>query len=217
MTLTQKIIFITEIIGTVAFALAGTMLGIRKKMDIFGVIVLGGITAVGGGCIRDILLGLFPPMLFRNPIYVNIAFLTSIFVFLFVCLRHNKLNQDTINKYLPFIDFCDAIGLAAFTVVGADTAITHGYVDNSFLVVFVATLTGVGGGILRDIIVGITPVIFRKQVYAIASIIGGIVYVNVRLYDTNLAIFVTFILIIVIRMVSRKFKLNLPIAPFSKK
>ena len=216
MTLTQKIIFITEIIGTVAFAFSGSIIGIRRKMDVFGVIILGEFTAVGGGAIRDILLGLFPPMLFRNPVYVTVAFVTSLTVFCFVYRWQSKLTNRSMDKFMPYLDFCDSIGLAAFTVVGADTAIANGFVDNSFLVVFVATLTGVGGGVLRDLMAGITPVIFRKQIYALASIIGGIFYVNVRRYSTTYAIFTAFFLVILIRALARKFRLDLPVAKINK-
>lgn len=213
MNFTEQILFFTEIIGTIAFAFSGAMIAIEKKMDIFGVIVLGGITAVGGGAIRDSILGLTPPMLFRSPIYVIVATITSIVVFLMVWFRHSVFNSNTREKYLHIIDFFDAVGLSAFTVVGVNTAIAAGYQENTFLVVFVGVLTGVGGGILRDIMAGIMPMVLRKRIYAIACILGAVLYLVLLQYIPNsIAMFATCAFIVMLRFLAAHYKWNLPVA-----
>lgn len=213
MNFTEQILFFTEIIGTIAFAFSGAMIAIEKKMDIFGVIVLGGITAVGGGAIRDSILGLTPPMLFRSPIYVIVATITSIVVFLMVWFRHSVFNSNTREKYLHIIDFFDAVGLSAFTVVGVNTAIAAGYQENTFLVVFVGVLTGVGGGILRDIMAGIMPMVLRKRIYAIACILGAVLYLVLLQYIPNsIAMFATCTFIVMLRFLAAHYKWNLPVA-----
>ncbi len=147
----QFITFIMEMLGTVAFAASGAMVAVDRAMDIFGVIVLGVTTAVGGGAIRDVILGIVPPAMFRNPIYTLVATITSCVVFLILYLKKELLqghNRETYDKVMLVMD---SIGLGIFTVVGVNTGISHGYVDYMFLLVFLGTITGVGGGLLRDI------------------------------------------------------------------
>lgn len=213
MELTKQLFFITELIGTVAFAFSGAMVAIEKKMDIFGVLVLGGITAVGGGAIRDIILGVSPPALFVNPIYVSAAALTSLAVFLIIYKRHKLFSRRSEERYLRMIDFLDAIGLGAFTVVGVDAAVTAGYWRNGFLLVFVGVLTGVGGGILRDVMAGITPTVLRKRVYAIASILGAALYAALLTKTGRTpAMYVAALAIIGVRWLAAHYRWDLPVA-----
>lgn len=165
-------VYLIEIIGTIAFAISGAIVAIEKNMDIFGVIVLGVTTAVGGGMIRDVLLENLPPMMFLNPIYVILAVLTSILVFLLMYLLKGKNN-----RYSKQMDHClnvfDSVGLGVFVVSGVNTATNNGFSELAFLSIFVGVLTGVGGGILRDMLAGRVPVIFQKRVYAVAAIVGA--------------------------------------------
>ena len=173
----QLITFIMEMLGTVAFAASGAMVAVDRAMDIFGVIVLGVTTAVGGGAIRDVILGIVPPAMFRNPIYTLVATITSCVVFLILYLKKELLqghNRETYDKVMLVMD---SIGLGIFTVVGVNTGISHGYVDYMFLLVFLGTITGVGGGLLRDIMAGVPPYILVRHIYACASIVGAIVCV----------------------------------------
>jgi uncharacterized membrane protein YeiH len=172
--MTDMIIFAFEIVGVVAFAISGALVGIKKKMDILGISILGLLVACGGGVIRDLVLGITPPMTFRNPIYATIAILTSIVVFIYMENAPKKRSRKMQDRIMLIMD---AIGLGIFTVMGINTAYTQEQDYSWFLLIFVGVITGVGGGILRDIMAGDRPYVFVKHFYASASIIGAIVYV----------------------------------------
>lgn len=169
-------ILILELIGTIAFAFSGCMVANSKRMDIFGVWVLGTVTAVGGGAVRDVLLGQFPPNMFRNGIYVAVATATVVF-WLWMACKKGALPRRHFHQLTQVMDISDSIGLGVFAVVGSQTAIRLGYGDNWFLVIFVGVLTGVGGGLMRDVMANMMPMIFRKRIYASAAMAGSIVYV----------------------------------------
>ena len=168
-------IFVLEIIGTVAFASSGAMTAIEKKMDIFGVNILGATTAVGGGMMRDIILGVTPPAAFSQPVYILFSILTSTLLFAIVYTNPEILHSRIKNRYYDKIMlWCDTAGLGIFTVVGIQTASRILPQDNPFFFVFIGVLTGVGGGVLRDIMAGETPYILVREIYASAAIAGGI-------------------------------------------
>lgn len=171
------IIYLLEIIGTIAFAFSGAMVGIKRRMDILGVTVLGITTAVGGGLIRDIILDKTPPNMFLYPSYTITAIITSIVVF--VIVYKNKIASliRHIDIYDRILTIMDTVGLGAFTVLGINTGLAVGYKGNYFLLIFVGVITGVGGGILRDVMAGTRPYIFVKHVYATASLAGAVVCV----------------------------------------
>ena len=200
-------IFILELIGTASFAISGAMVGLSRKMDIFGVAILGLATATGGGVLRDILLGDFPPMMFQNPVYAFVAILVSVIVFIpLVCqwLTQNK------KLYELMMFFTDTVGLGIFTVVGTQAAFLDGY-HNLFLAVFVGTITGVGGGVLRDVLSKNMPYIFVKHIYALAAIIGslacGLLYEPAGRW---ISMFVGLFLIVIIRCLAAYFRWSLP-------
>ena len=168
-------IFVLEIIGTVAFASSGAMTAIEKKMDIFGVNILGATTAVGGGMMRDIILGVTPPAAFSQPVYSLFSILTSTLLFAIVYTNPEILHSRIKSRYYDKIMlWCDTAGLGIFTVVGIQTASRILPQDNPFFFVFIGVLTGVGGGVLRDIMAGETPYILVREIYASAAIAGGI-------------------------------------------
>ena len=208
----DKYIFIIEIIGTIAFASSGAMVGIKKQMDLLGVCVLGMTTAVGGGMIRDLILGVTPPVMFQNPTYALIAIAFSVLVFCGLYFFQNKLtNKKVQGVYDKLMMIFDSLGLGLFTVVGVTTAINIGYETTGFLQIFVGVLTGVGGGVLRDIMAGNTPYIFVKHVYASASILGAIVCVLVERWFGELpAMLIGAAVVFVIRILAAHFKWNLP-------
>ena len=141
----QSIItFFMEMAGTIAFAASGAMVGVERNMDIFGVSVLGVVTAVGGGMIRDIVLGIIPPNVFTNPVYALVATITSCVVFLAFYWKRQLLEGHMRLTYDRVMLVMDSIGLGIFTVVGVNTGIRSGYMDNVFLLVFLGTITGVG-------------------------------------------------------------------------
>ena len=205
------IIYIFEMIGTVAFASSGALVGIRKNMDIFGVNVLGITTAVGGGCIRDIILGITPPKMFQNFSYVGASILISCILFTIFYLNQELLSSRFLETYERVMISLDAIGLGVFTVMGIRTAIEASFENNIFLLIFVGAVTGIGGGMLRDVMAGMTPFVFVKHVYAIASILGAVCYIILRLYirDT-ISLFLGAAVVLIIRLLAAHFRWNLP-------
>lgn len=205
------IFFPIEIIGTVAFASSGAMVAVRKKLDLFGIIVLGVITAVGGGMLRDLMIGSIPPNMFQNPIYVFTAFLTVLVLFFLFRRWPFLLGSRYMENYEKVMNVLDAVGLGAFTVTGIDTGINAGYDDYHFLIVFLGVITGIGGGILRDIMAGETPFVLKKHVYACASISGACLYVLLLQFtESDYAMLLSALLIIAIRILASRYRWNLP-------
>ena len=197
-------IFIIEIIGIIAFTVSGVIVAFKKRFDLLGVITLGTMTAVGGGALRDILLGILPPSMFKNGIYVLIAFYVGI-------LAKKNIKRKRM-KYYNLITFFDAVGLGVFAVVGTNTAIVNGFADNAFLAIFVGVITGVGGGLIRDIIANTTPFIMYKDLYASSAIIGSSLYYLLYQLHSNyfLCIFISIVTTILVRLLAAKYNLGLP-------
>lgn len=201
-------LLVLELLGTLAFSASGAMTGIRKNMDIFGVCILGLTTAVGGGVIRDIILGNAPPATFQNPIYAAVAIFTAFILFL-PTLRRFLMRNNVLFERCMF--WMDTVGLASFTVTGIRTAYAHEHEHTVFLLVFVGVVTGVGGGVLRDIIVGDMPYIFVKHIYACASLIGALMTCALWQQLGQLPAMLTgTAVIILIRCLSAHFRWNLP-------
>lgn len=193
-------LYIVEIIGTFAFAISGIRMAARKRFDLFGAYVVGLVTAIGGGTLRDLLLDV-TPFWMGDSIYLII---TAAALLLVIILRKNILRFE--NTFFIF----DTIGLALFVVVGIQKSIALDY--PFWVAIIMGTLTGAFGGILRDILVNEEPLIFRKDIYASACIFGGIVYwVSFRM-DVNDII--TQILaaggVIATRIMAVRFKWTLP-------
>ena len=208
----DSVLLAIELIGTVAFAITGVITAIEKKFDIFGAIVLGTVTAVGGGIVRDIILGYLPPMAFRKSVYAITAVVTSLAVF-WIAYFFGKRIQKHYDVYSQVINIFDSIGLSVFVIGGVNSAIACGFEENMFLTVFVATLTGVGGGVMRDIMAGRVPKILRKRVYALAAIIGSVIYyilIHYNLCSSTFAIIIGAGSVIVIRILATIFRWNLP-------
>ena len=205
----ETITFILEMIGTVAFAASGALVGSEQKMDIFGVTVLGVITAVGGGMIRDVTLGIIPPGVFQKPVYAAVAVLTSVLVFFLLYFKRELLEGNV--TYDKVMLVMDSVGLGIFTVVGVNAGIRQGYMDNAFLLVFLGTITGVGGGLLRDMMASVAPYIFVKHIYACASIIGALVCVYTKSTLGNLtAMMVGASAVVIVRFLAMHYRWNLP-------
>ncbi len=202
----EVFIFILEIIGTVAFAVSGATVGIRKQMDLFGVACLGLTTACGGGLIRDVILGKLPVM-FTKSVYALTAIGVSLAVFAIVA-RHVKTGGKF---YEVFLLLADSLGLGIFTVVGMSASYLAGYGDRIFPTVFLGVITGVGGGLLRDVMAEEPPYIFVKHIYATASIIGGFVcyFVN-DLLGESVGMLCGCALIVTIRLLAAHFRWSLP-------
>lgn len=211
MGLQLNIIFPIEIIGTVAFASSGAMVAVRKKLDLFGIIVLGVITAVGGGMLRDLMIGSIPPNMFLNPVYVFTAFLTVLVLFLLFRLWPFLLGSRYMESYEKIMNILDAVGLGAFTVTGINTCVKAGYGEYYFLIIFLGVITGIGGGILRDIMAGETPYVLKKHIYACASISGACLYVLLlQITPSDYAMLFSALLVILIRILASHYRWNLP-------
>jgi uncharacterized membrane protein YeiH len=136
----DTVVFAVELIGTFAFAVSGAMAAAESHLDIFGTVVLGATTAVGGGVLRDVLLGITPPVMFVNPVYVAVAFAASLIVFVLEYYHIGKAAAHA-SVSVKIINWFDTLGLAVFLISGCNVAISMGYFDNAFLVIFVGTLT----------------------------------------------------------------------------
>ncbi len=207
-------LFILEIIGTVAFAVSGLIAGVNRNMDILGITIMAVVTATGGGAIRDITLGITPPTMFVKPIYLIIALLTCLIFFIGaeIWRRHAKINGKIPKTIVTnAINISDAIGLGVFTVSGASVAMAMGYEDNLGLILFVGPITGVGGGIMRDIFSGQVPSVFVRHIYALASLIGAAALFGLQFFiDQKLAMLLCTALIVIIRILSSRLQLSLP-------
>lgn len=211
---TADILFsITEIIGIVAFSVSGAIISIHRKMDFFGVVFLSLVTALGGGALRDIFLGVIPPRNFFNFSHLLITILTAIFVFIIVMI-FKKFFFENYKKINFLVSIFDAIGLASFAVTGVDLTVQKGYGDHEFFVVFMGFLTAVGGGLLRDSMSCLKPMIFCKNIYATAVLIGTVVY-YVMCYVLKLpdvpSTIAAFVIIVSIRILAAVFRWDLPV------
>ena len=212
----MSILFAIEIIGTIAFAISGAIVAIQKKLDLFGVIFLSIITATGGGIFRDVFIGNIPPTSFKDPTYCVISIVTAVIVFyayprFLGGLCRNEKGVCIVGKSRLVMLVSDAMGLGIFTAIGANAAIVN-FESNIFIVISMALFTGVGGGMVRDAFVQNIPVVFTREIYAVATIIGATVFyiVNLVLGDTTVAIYSTFIVTFLTRVISVKYDLHLP-------
>ena len=206
-----RILLILEIIGTVAFSVSGAFVAIKAKLDLFGVVFIGCITAVGGGILRDILIGAVPPAIFSNLRIVLVAVGASLIAFLLAYLS-KKHFDDIVVRIERVGNLFDAIGLAAFSVMGTEVAFTHGLSNNIALTVLLGMLTGVGGGMIRDVLTNTTPYIFKKHIYALASIGGALVYYFAKewIMVEILPSIIAMAFVITIRLLAAKYRWSLP-------
>lgn len=203
---------ILEIIGICSFSLSGSIIGIRKRLDAFGVLVSALFTSFGGGMIRDMLIGNIPPLMFCNYTDLVFAVISSIIAFLLAYKNKRHFEEDS-----PVIDrvnnIVDAMGLGLFTVIGVDAGIDAGFADNAPFVIFLGLLTGIGGGMLRDISIREIPFVLNKRIYALAALAGGIVYYLAAVTFTlpeALSIIVSVVLIFLIRILASVFRWDMP-------
>ncbi|NLY23904.1 MAG: trimeric intracellular cation channel family protein [Bacteroidales bacterium] len=192
---------IIEFLGTFAFAISGIRLASAKKFDLFGAFVIGFVTAIGGGTLRDLLINTVPFWL-ESSVYLWATLLALIFVFIF----HNQLIRLN-NTFFIF----DSIGLGLFVVVGVEKTLALGY--DPWVAVIMGTITGSVGGMVRDVLINEIPLIFRKEIYALACVFGGVVFTALRSLETNKIVteVTTAVVVILIRTLAVKFHWHLPI------
>ena len=200
--------YMFDMIGTIAFAVSGALVGVARKMDIFGMAVLALATAIGGGIVRDVLLGYFPPNSLQNVVYVTVVLAVTVIVFLIYNSRYRKhaMGPRSRASYL----LADALGLASFTVTGASAGFKL-YPELPIFIVLLGTITAVGGGIIRDMLAQRIPSVLKEDVYALPSIIGGIVYyLMVTSSWDSMAVYGAFTVVLVIRLLAIKYNWSLP-------
>ena len=207
----ETIIAAADAIGVIAFAVSGALLAAEKNFDIFGILVLGLLTAFGGGVVRDLLLGAVPPVFFTSYTSALLAVLASLAVFL-VCRFGGRLKPGVGVDIAAVVNVFDAVGLGIFAVTGVNMAIEHGFADNPLLCITVGTLTGIGGGIIRDIMAGEVPSVLRKNVYALAAILGAACYYYLIYFGVSVlpAVLTAAGLTVALRLLATYFHWHLP-------
>ena len=211
-----SVLDVMNIVGAVAFAVAGALVAVRHRMDIFGVNTLAIITATGGGLIRDLLMGVVPPVMFREPRYVLISVITANILFLWMYLHKGETPQRLTVIYEKALLLSDTLGLAAFTVGGVLAGWRQNTENSLFFIVYLGVLTGVGGGLLRDVCANTIPSIFIKRVYAVASIAGGLatgLLLKHSAFGSTVAAVAGSLIIIMIRLLAAHYRWSLPRLP----
>jgi len=191
---------VIEILGTVAFTISGAFSAMQKRLDLFGVLVMGFVTAIGGGTLRDVLIGNTPVTWMRDATMPCIILATAVFTVLFK--KYVKNLKVTLFLF-------DALGLGLFTVIGAQKGLDAGL--NPGVCVALGTITGCFGGVLRDILLNHKPVLFHKEIYATACIAGGICYVFTQPYlSQQVAESIAVVMICTIRILAVRNNWQLP-------
>jgi uncharacterized membrane protein YeiH len=193
--------YFIDILGTIAFAVSGVLVAMHKKMDIFGILIIAFVTSVGGGTLRDILIGQVPVSWMLDMTYTYVIIGASVFA---VILR------DKINYLRTSLFLFDTIGIGLYTVVGIEKGLNAGL--NPIICIALGTISACFGGVLRDILCNEIPVIFRKEIYATACILGGVFYFLIRKLpiDSDLIFVIAGLVVILIRILAVKFKIALP-------
>ena len=195
---------VLDIIGTFAFALSGALVGLSRKMDAFGIVVLAVLTAVGGGIIRDVLVGIVPPSALTNTANLLLSVATAIVVSVVYGTFHIKPEQK--RRFLYVYHLSDTLGLAAFTVTGVITGLAQK--DAHFtLPILLGLLTAVGGGVLRDLLAQRMPTVLHADVYAVAAVAGAFIVCVAAKYhgDRQIASWLGFLMVVVLRILALRY------------
>ncbi|REG87828.1 trimeric intracellular cation channel family protein [Winogradskyella sediminis] len=190
-----------DILGTVAFAISGALVAMNKRMDPFGVLIIAFVTAVGGGTLRDVMIGIEPVSWMKNMTFVYVIMASALFAVLF---------RKRINYLRKSLFLFDTIGIALYTVVGIETGLIAGL--HPLICIAMGTMTACFGGVLRDILCNEIPVIFRKEIYATACIFGGLTYFLLLQFfeDRHILFVIVGVVVISIRLIAVRYKISLP-------
>jgi uncharacterized membrane protein YeiH len=201
----QGAFLVVAVLGTIAFATSGVLAAAETELDWLGATVLAVVVAIGGGTIRDVLIGNFP-VTWVNDEWPVIVALCTVALGLIVLRLPFHIDPRRQLWYLA----SDAVGLGAFVVLGTSIAIENG--TSSFIAIFMGVITGVGGGVIRDIFTGRTPMVFVGQVYAVAGLLGAVVHVALRHTDVSdgVRVWVPVVIVVVIRTLAIRLDLHLP-------
>lgn len=200
-----------ELLGVIAFAISGAMVAIRRKTDLFGVILLAIITACGGGLTRDVVFSFSPPAVFHSQHHLIICILVALLVF--ICAKaFKKFYLENETKIEHINDIFDALGLGIFAVIGVKVAIQNGFAESALISISCGAITCICGGMLRDVLTNSTPFVLVKRIYALAAIAGASAYYGLFLMgaNDNLAIIVGTLVTFILRILAITFKWNMP-------
>jgi len=191
-----------EILGTFSFAVAGAFAAMENRLDPFGVLILAFATAIGGGTIRDILIGDLPVVWLQSNLTFWVILIGALITLFF---------GTYLKKFDRMLFYFDAMGLGLFSVIGIQKGMLNGFGPG--ICVMLGTITGCFGGVLRDVLLNNVPLLFRKEIYALASIIGGVFFLLLLKWglDTKVATITAIIIVFVTRMVAVRLKLSLPL------
>ncbi len=192
---------VIEVLGTISFAISGTFAAVQKRLDPFGVLIIAFVTSIGGGTVRDLLLGDTPVAWMRDVNYCLLILVTSILTLFF---KHH------IKKFKVTLFLFDSLGLGLFTLVGVQKGIVFGLEPG--MCIALGTITGCFGGIIRDTLLNTIPLIFRKEIYATACIAGGALYFSLLYFGlaADIAKIAVIVFIVTLRILVVKYKLALP-------
>ena len=197
----MNIFYILDLLGTAAFAISGALFAMNKRMDPFGVLIIAFVTAIGGGTLRDILIDRNPVTWMDDLNYIYIIFIAVLFAIIF----RKKIGYLSRSLFL-----FDAIGLGIFTIIGTEIGIQNNL--HPIISISLGMITATFGGVIRDTLSNEVPLIFHKEIYATACIIGAVTYLilNKLNMDQNINHVLTTIMVITVRLIAVKFKLQLP-------
>jgi uncharacterized membrane protein YeiH len=190
-----------DILGTIAFAISGVLVAMNKRLDAFGVFIIAFVTAVGGGTLRDALIGNTPVFWMRDMTFITVISIAALLAMLF---------RDKLKHLRRSLFLFDTIGIGLYTVIGIEKGLTADL--HPVICITLGTISACFGGVIRDILCNDIPVIFHKEIYATACIVGGIVYFALREFtgDVNLIFLIAGAVVIVIRLLAVVFKISLP-------
>ncbi|MBQ0787718.1 MAG: trimeric intracellular cation channel family protein [Oceanihabitans sp.] len=193
--------YFIDILGTIAFAISGVLIAMNKRMDPFGILIIAFVTAVGGGSLRDILIGHTPVAWMTDMTFTYVILITTVLTILF----RSKINYLRTSLFL-----FDTIGIGLYTVVGIEKGLSAGL--HPIICIALGTISACFGGVIRDILCNEIPVIFRKEIYATACILGGLTYFLIRKFpiENDFVFVIAGIVVIIIRLIAVKFKISLP-------
>lgn len=192
---------VVDILGTVAFAISGVLVALEKRMDAFGVLIIAFVTAVGGGTLRDMMVGINPASWMTNITYVYVIIASAILAVVF---------RKQIYYLRKSLFLFDTIGIGLYTVVGIETGLVAQL--HPIICIALGTMTACFGGVIRDILCNEIPIIFRKEIYATPCILGGFSYFLLREFvaDTNFIFVIAGLIVIITRLIAVRLKISLP-------
>lgn len=200
----MDLFYIVDLAGVFVFAISGALAAREKKLDLFGVFIIAFVTGLGGGTLRDVMMGRTPVFWMQAPIYVGMIFGGTFFAIIF------RKKMHYLRKSLLLFD---TIGIAFFSIIGTEIALSFSYDLHPIIVISIAAMSACFGGVIRDILCNEIPIIFHKEIYATPCVTGSLVYLGLReinLFDDYISSFIAIVFIIAFRLFAIKRSLELP-------